>query len=128
MAIKKIPVGELQAGMILAQPINDQNGRTIMPEGARLTPMHLKRLEKWGVDAVAIHADESTGQPESEEKIAARESIQQASAEDKEFMRKVAVEVMERFQNVGENPVMAELKRLAVRHLVTRGRGAIPGR
>ncbi len=126
MAADKTPVSELQPGMVLAQQIQDDKGRTIMPEGARLTPMHIKRLEKWGVDSVLIDT-EAGAKGEGKKEDAGKAALQAASSEDRDKMRSVAVAVQERFSNIGDNPVMNELKRLTVRHLVLKGGESIPG-
>ena len=125
MATDKIQVSELQAGMILAQQIQDDKGRTIMPEGARLTPMHLKRLEKWGVESVLIDTEAGT-RGEKKKEDAGKAALQAASAEDRDKMRSVAVAVQDRFSNIGDNQVMSELKRLVVRHLVLKSGESIP--
>jgi len=115
----------LRPGMALAQPILDDKGRTIMQEGARLTPMHIKRLEKWGIDAVQIAADGDA--PSSSGQAAGRAQVQEASPEDRDRMRNVAKAVQERFSNIQDNPIMDELKRLTVRHLVLQKHGSVPG-
>jgi hypothetical protein len=127
MANKRYSVQELRAGMILAQAVDDDHGRTIMPQGARLTPMHIKRLQKWGLESVLVAEDEA-GDPESSSVVAAQEVIESASGEERESMRRIAEEVQQRFRDADDDPVMAELKRLAVRHLVLHGRDVVPDR
>ncbi len=127
MPNKRYTVEELRPGMILAQQVDDDQGRTIMPEGARLTPMHIKRLQKWGLDSVVV-AENDAGDPESSSIVSAQGTIESASGEERETMRRIAEEVQQRFRDVDDDPVMAELKRLSVRHLVLNGSTAIPGR
>ncbi len=110
--------------MVLGQDITDENGRTIVPDGARLTPMYIKRLSKWGVSAVAIR-DEDTATLRRENSPA-REIIQSATQEEREYMRRVAERTQKRFQKITGNPLMEELKRLVVRHLILSGKGLIP--
>ncbi len=128
MATKKLPIAELKSGMLLGQEILDAKGRVVVQNGARLTPMYIKRLEKWGVDEVLIEEEEATSGETVEKRPSEGKSLlENASSEDREFMRRVALAAQERFSNIKDNPVMDELKRLAIRHLVMSGRGAVPG-
>ena len=126
MPIKHYKVSELQAGMVLAQQIMDENGRVVMQEGSRLTPMYIKRLPNFNVESVAVEEEEAAGDEPSAEDTTPS-ALKDANAEDKEFMRRIAERVQDRFTDVSDIPVMAELKRLAVRHLVLAGPGTIPG-
>jgi len=125
MEIKILTLSELQPGMILGQPINDQNGRTIVQEGARLTPMYIKRLDKWGITEVRIQTVDIEALDDDERK--AHTTLHEATEEERGSMRALAGGVQKRFANVQGNPVMDELKRLTVRHLVLNDKGAIPG-
>ena len=126
MPAKHYSLTQLQAGMILAQQILDENGRVIMQEGARLTPMYIHRLGKFGIHSVAIEVAEPAA-PAPAEGGGGAQAARSVTAEDREFMRRIAERVQERFADVADNPLMAELKRLAVRHLILAGPGAVPG-
>ena len=104
MAGTKVPIGELQAGMVLAQQLQDDRGRTIMDEGARLTPMLIKRLEKWGEESVLVasHGDDAGGQKEETD----RSVLRAASSVERDRLRNVAAAVQERFSNIDDDPVM----------------------
>ncbi len=119
-------LSDLQPGMVLAQPILDDKGRTIMQEGARLTPMAIRRLEKWGIEAVRVASGEDANPPSSR-RASGQTALQEASPEDRDRMRSVAAAVQERFQNVADDPIMDDLKRLAVRHLVLHAQESVPG-
>ena len=56
--MKCISVKEAKPGMILARPITDQQGRTIVNEGASLSQVYISRLGKWGVDQLYIQEEE----------------------------------------------------------------------
>ena len=126
MGTTKCMLSDLQPGMVLAQPILDDKGRTIMQEGARLTPMSIRRLEKWGIDAVSVASGEDASPPSSR-RASGQAALQEASPEDRDRMRSVASAVQERFQNVADDPIMDDLKRLAVRHLVLHAGESVPG-
>ncbi|MCX7935457.1 MAG: hypothetical protein N3A66_09395 [Planctomycetota bacterium] len=126
MGQKRLNLAELQPGMVVAQTILDNSGRTILQEGGRLTPMIIGRLEKWGVTTVVIKTDDS-GVMAKPQAAGTGVAAAAASEADREFMRKVAEQAIERFRNVENDPLMLELRKLAVAHLVRSGRGAVPG-
>lgn len=118
MPVRELPISELQPGMLLAQPVLNDKGRTVIPEDSRLTPMHLKRLEKWGIEKVSINDDDTSVIEKKEKQAAGQLTLQNASAEDREAMRNIALAIQTRFSNLQGNEIMDELKRLTVRHLV----------
>lgn len=124
---KECPVEELQPGMFVARPILDDQGRTIVQADSRLTPATIKRLQKWGIESVFLHESDPTPAEEDSKGDPGKELLQSATDKDRDFMRRVALAAQERFANVDGNSVMMELKRLAVRHIILSGRGAIPG-
>lgn len=125
MASSKLAIADLQPGMTLAQPILDNKGRTILPEGTRLTPMAINHLGKWGVEEVRIRKEQET----TVHKQQAVTGILPESASEKDlaFMRRVAEDVAKRFANLPPTEVNNELRRLALKHLITSGRGTVPG-
>ena len=56
--MRQIPVEEAQAGDIVAEPIQDENGRVLLPAGAKLSPAVLTRLKGWGVFNLSIEGDD----------------------------------------------------------------------
>jgi len=56
--MKRMSVKESKPGMVLAQPITDQQGRTIVNAGTKLNALYISRLEKWGITEVIV-ADEA---------------------------------------------------------------------
>lgn len=55
--MKSVVVHDAQVGMVLARPILDGQGRTIICEGTVLTQLHVSRLAKWGVRELLITSD-----------------------------------------------------------------------
>lgn len=122
--INKLPISELEPGMITASPITDNRGRIIIPENIRLTPMHINRLSKWGIMFVRVKYDNK-----EEEKFNGNETKTEINlnTNEKEFMRRLAAKVVNRFKNLPETELNKELRRLAIKHLVLNGRGIVPG-
>jgi hypothetical protein len=58
--MKRINFSEAKAGMVLVQPITDQQGRVIVNAGAKLNQLYISRLEKWGVREICVQ-DEGNG-------------------------------------------------------------------
>ena len=56
--MRQIRVEEAQVGDVIAEPIEDQNGRVLLPAGAKLSQAVLARLEGWGVFALHIEGEE----------------------------------------------------------------------
>lgn len=126
MRNERLPIDKLEPGMTTAEAVHDQKGRVIIPAGARLTPMHIKGLHKWGVDSVAIQSAEESGGGETTEP-SGKNVLATGSAEEQEFMRRVALEVTQKFANLEDSKFNQSFKKLAVKHLVLGGRGAVPG-
>lgn len=127
MGIKQYSVEELQPGMILAQPITDPKGRIMIPAGGRLTPVHIARMPKMGITTVAVEIEEPTPAEGGKKPLSGKEILESASSEDREFMRRIALQIQERFSNLPDTPLNNELKRLALKHLILNGRGVVPG-
>jgi hypothetical protein len=60
-----VKAGERRAGMILAKPLRDLAGRTLLKEGAELTEGYVERIRRWGFEDVAVEggADEPVELP-----------------------------------------------------------------
>ena len=60
--MKRIAVRDAKPGMLLARPITDKQGRTIVAEGTRLSQLYISRLEKWSVEELFV-AEEGAREP-----------------------------------------------------------------
>lgn len=49
-----ISIHDVEVNSVLAEPILDREGRTILAEGTPLTPVILRRLELWSVPRVTV--------------------------------------------------------------------------
>ena len=58
-----VPVEDLEAGMVLADEIRDQQGRLLMPAGTELTTRHLRAFQLWGILSVRITSGDTGAEP-----------------------------------------------------------------
>jgi hypothetical protein len=58
-----VSVDDLEAGMVLADEIRDQQGRLLMPAGTELTARHLRAFQLWGIFSVRITSGDGGGEP-----------------------------------------------------------------
>ena len=52
--VKKYGLSELQAGMIVAELMTSEDGKTILGEGTVLTDNRIRLLQQWGVNRVSV--------------------------------------------------------------------------
>ena len=55
---KKIPLSDLEPGMIIVKSITMKNGMVILGEGVKLTPAWVERLQEMNIDGAYIDAPE----------------------------------------------------------------------
>ena len=120
---KKVRVANLAPGMKLAENIANSSGITLMPEGVRLTPMFIAKLSKWGIEEVEIQvdADEARSRVGSHITNPGIAAMPNASVEQREFVEAVSMEVAETFANVVDNPLMMQLRKIALKKRVADG-------
>lgn len=123
--------------MKLGEPITNANGVTIMPSGIRLTPMFIARIRKWNIDTIDIlqekkadaaagdNGDAMTEKDQQEAQAQASQNTRvlsdRLSQEQAEFARTVALEVSRTFVNVKNDPLMMQLRTVAIKRLVHHG-------
>lgn len=100
----QLDVDDLAEGMVLAEDINDQQGRLLMPAGTALTARHLRAFQLWGIQVVRIRG-EGAG-PEQDLRDPTPEEVATAEAE-----------LRPRFRGDAAHPFTAELLRLCARRL-----------
>mgnify|MGYP000858060986 CR=1 FL=1 len=120
--MKRISVSEAKAGMTLAQPIMDQQGRVIVNSGTKLSQLYISRLEKWGVKTLSVEDDASPGAqgvqaataapPAAEPSVAAR-ALPPGVYRGPDLAARIA----RTFSAVREDPLMAALERSVARRL-----------
>ncbi len=53
---------QLTEGMVLAEPVMNSYGQTLIPTGAALTAHHLRVIRTWNIEAVRIQAEGETAE------------------------------------------------------------------
>ncbi len=125
MSSKWIGIDDVQAGMIVAKAVSDREGRIIIPEGGRLTPMAINRLPRWGIVGVEVVVeDPAAGGAES---AVSRANGKPSVEEDLEFAARINADVEARFANLDHTPFNEEYRQIVIRCLIAKGRGVIPG-
>ena len=97
--MRQIPVEDAKVGDIVAEPIEDEKGRVLLPIGAKLSQPVIDRRKGWGVFALNIKGEEQESGKSREE---------------------LADELDYRFAGLEEDALMMQIKEIARGHL---GRG-----
>lgn len=125
MSVKWVSVDDLTAGMLVHKAVADKDGRIIIPQGGRLTPMAIKRLPRWGVlGADILFEDGIDNGEEAAEQPRAPERRVEA---DTSFIERIEKTVDERFAGLAASQFNDEYKALIKKYLIEKGRGVIPG-
>jgi hypothetical protein len=91
---------DLEAGMMLAEEVRDQQGRLLVQAGTELTDRHLRAFRLWGIMSVRIRAADAEPGP-AEVPLSAAELARGESV------------VRDRLRETDpEHPLMAELIRI----------------
>jgi hypothetical protein len=64
--MRKIKVGSVKDGMVLAEPITNARGSLLMDKGTALREAFIARLVQWGISAICVE-----GEPEEGESVSA---------------------------------------------------------
>ena len=99
--MREIAVGQAEVGDIVAEPVVNDQGRVLLPKGAKLSPAVLSRLQGWGVSQLQVEGDEADGE-EQEDDDALIEALEH------------------RFSEWEQDELMLEIKRVARTHLSRR--------
>ena len=123
MEKKKEKVANLAPGMKLAESIANSAGITLMPVGVRLTPMFIAKLSKWGIEEVDIQVDveEYIPKAKSHSTNTGITALSNTSAEQREFVESVSIDIAETFANAADNPLMLQLRRIVLKKRVADG-------
>ena len=92
---KKIPLSDIESGMIIVKPVMLKNGMVILGEGVTLTPAWVERLQEMDIEGIYIDAP-------VEQKITKDEAIAQLDV---------------RFMPVADQPYMIRLKAIVREHI-----------
>ena len=99
-----LPLDELKPGMILAEPVYNQQELLLLEAGTALTKKRIWMLKTWGIEQVCVK-----GKPRGDDQIDAA-----AGMETKETIEK---ELKDKFADVADDPVMKDIMKAASRQL-----------
>lgn len=109
--MRRIAAGEAQAGDIVAEPVVNDQGRTLLPKGARLSTAVLGRLQGWGVNELCVEGQASGSE------------TQGSDTEEAEADAGLLEALEHRFADCEDDPAMMRIKHIAHRHLSTLRQG-----
>ena len=95
--MRQIPVEEAQVGDIVAVPVENDQGRVLLPRGSKLSAAVLSRLKGWGVHTLAIEGEEADPVGKSAEEL--------------------LEELDHRFAGLEDDALMMQIKEVAYNHL-----------
>ncbi|MDP7033352.1 MAG: hypothetical protein QF752_02550 [Planctomycetota bacterium] len=113
--MKIITVDEAREGLILARPVEDRMGRTLLRKGEVLTSAIIDRLESFGIQNLSIQTE--------------IESVPSLVAEapdtpDTKRSVRIATEIETRFRHHSDNPRMQLLKMAALSSLLQKDKNS----
>jgi hypothetical protein len=93
-----VSVDDLEAGMLLADEVRDQQGRLLMPAGTELTDRHLRAFQLWGILNVRIRAGDAEPDPDdiplTPEQLARGEAVVRGRLRDDNATQPLMVELI----------------------------------
>ncbi|MFM8541162.1 MAG: hypothetical protein ACKOBZ_06780 [Nitrospira sp.] len=95
--MKRVPLDAAEPGMVLAKPVTNQTGVTVLPAGTELDQDLLKRLDRMNLNAVYV------------------EGV--ASAAGDKSPAEVEQEMERRFRKVAGDPTQVMIREAVRRHL-----------
>jgi len=106
-----VKIDDLKPGMILAEPVYSHQDVLLLEAGAKLSKKNIRIFKSWGVDGVAIK-----GIFEGSDTTAA---TYETGVEDG-----IETELKEKFSEVIDDPIMAEIYKAAFRQLTKSNQSA----
>lgn len=108
--MRTITAAEARAGEIVAAPVVNDQGRTLLPKGARLSAAVLSRLEGWGVHELCVEGEDDAPAIEDDGPVTEAEADLLAALDH-------------RFSEWEGDATMMSIKDIARRHLSALRRG-----
>lgn len=102
--MKRVPLDEAEPGMVLAKPVTNQTGVTVLPAGTELDRELLKRLDRMNLAAVYVEGD--------------------AGAAGAKSPADVEQDLTRRFRKVAGDPTQAMIREAVRRHVQAARQGA----
>ena len=102
--MREIAVGQAEVGDVVAEPVVNEQGRVLLPKGAKLSPAVLSRLQGWGISQLQVEGDDAADEDDGD--------------------TSALIEALEhRFAEWEGDELMLEIKRVARTHLNRGGQG-----
>lgn len=99
--MKRVRAGAAQVGDVVAEPVVNDQGRTLLPRGARLSAAVLSRLEGWGVHELCVEGEPVDAEAGPEPAAApGDEAARRLEALDHRFAEWTGDEAMDRIRAV----------------------------
>ncbi len=118
--MQNIPVGQASIGDVIAEPIVNDEGRVLLPKGAKLSAAVLSRLQGWGVHQLKVEGEEVVGEEVVGEEVVGEEVVgEEVVGEEGEATDSADLleELEHRFGDWEGDELMMEIKRIAQGHL-----------
>lgn len=95
--MRQIKVDEAQVGDVLTAPLENAEGRVLLPKGAKLSAAVLSRLKGWGVSDLEVEGEDPDGPVPT----------------DAECLNRFE----QRFADCMDDPLMQQIKEIARGHI-----------
>ena len=100
----RVNIVDLKPGMVLAQSVQNHQGVLLLDAGTKLTPKDIRIFKSWGVNEFTVKGDLNESKTAAEPLAAGEEDT-------------VEMELKEKFSDVLDDPVMAEIFKAARKQL-----------
>ena len=95
-----LKLDELKAGMILAKPVYNHQESLLLDSDTKITTKNIRMFKSWGIGAAWVKGDSAENDPKD-------------IRPNSESREAIELELKEKFAEVLDNPVMAEIMRAA---------------
>jgi len=119
--MRRIPVEDIEEGMVLAEEVRDDRGGMLLNVGDKLRKTYGTKLLAWGVAEISVEGEDSAP-------IAHNSKPANGQRLPKEVEEKILERANHRFAKVMEEPSMRKILDLSVKRLLARtarGQGPI---
>ena len=97
--MRSVLLDQAKPGEEVAEPVKNDRGMVILPEGAKLTPALIDRLRKMGVVEVMVEGEDPNAPPPKS-------------------LDELLEDLKVRFEGQEDNPLMMQIKKIARQHLL----------
>lgn len=112
--MRKIEIGTATEGMVLAKPLLNATGKTLLAQGCKLTERIIARLTEWECDVLFVEGD-----PQCDDEKGAVVGFDFVSRD----IEDIFAEIEARFHRVNDDPIMAKIKTTLKEQIIKRYQG-----